>query len=351
MRDVRRIAVFRPNALGDFVFCLPALHALKHRYPLAEITYLGLPWHAEFLVDRTRLIDHVVVVPPIVGIQCVSQSASDRLAEREFIEQMQELRFDIALQMYGGGRHANPLLSRLGAQLTIGMRAADAAPLDRCLHYGGPVNRRLQLLEVAALAGAHYWPMKRELHATPADRVLARTLVPEAPDERLVIIQPGATDPRRRWPAARFAAVADALVEEGAIAVINGSINESGLARAVAQSMRHRSVNLAGKADLSALCGLLARAELVVSNDTGPLHLALALGRPCIGIYWLTNLIESAPLRYERHRSPMARRTDCPVCGQENVDQRCTHDVSFVDDVQLEEVLAHAIDMFRRGGE
>lgn len=59
VRDVRRIAVLRPNTVGDFVFCLPALHALKHRYPHAEITYLGLPWHASILAGRAGPVDHV----------------------------------------------------------------------------------------------------------------------------------------------------------------------------------------------------------------------------------------------------------------------------------------------------
>ncbi len=350
LRDTRRIAVFRPNALGDFIFSLPALHALKQRFPQAHITYLGLPWHADFLKERTRLIDEVVVVPPITGITCATPALQDPDAARLFIGQMRERQFDVALQMFGGGRYANPLVQQMGARLSAGMRSPDAAPLDRCVTYGGPVNRRLQLLEVAALAGARYWPMRRELHATTHDASLARVLVPPAPGQRLVVIQPGATDPRRRWPAAYFAAVADALIEEGAVVVINGSNDERAITHAVTSAMRHRGMDLAGRTSLPALCGLLDRASLVVSNDTGPLHLALALGRPCVGIYWFTNLIESGPLCQEQHRAMLARRIHCPVCGEENIDTRCAHDGSFVDDVSVEEVLAHAIDLFRHGG-
>ena len=347
LSDVRKIAVLRPNAVGDFMFCLPALHALKHSYPEAELVYLGLDWHGQFLLNRPGPVDRVVVLPPISGVTANADAQCDEGPAEEFFDAMRRERFDLALQMYGGGRFANPLVSRLEARLSVGMRAPDAAPLDRCIPYGGVMNRRLQLLEVAALAGAKAWPMRRQLQATCADRHLAAQCVPAAPGQRLVVVQPGAADPRRRWSAARFAAVADALVEEGALVAINGSAAEAAVVAEVIQTMRYPAIDLSGKASLNALCGLLERAALVVSNDTGPLHMALALDRPCVGIYWFTNLIEAAPLCQHRHRAAFSSRLACPVCGAENTARRCEHDASFVDDVTLEEVTALAIEMFR----
>lgn len=344
LRDVRKMAVLRPNAVGDFMFCLPALHALKHAYPEAELVYLGQPWHAQFMAGRAGPIDRVVVVPPMPGINAGTESSAD---VDDFIDSMRCAGFDLALQMYGGGRYANPLVRRFDARLTVGMRSPDAAPLDRALAYGGLVNRRLQLLEVAALAGATAWPMHDELRVTGADRRLAAQLVPALPGQRLVVVQPGASDVRRRWPAARFASVADALVEEGAVVAVNGSAAESPVVRAVIGAMRHPAIDLSGKASLQALCGLLERSALVVSNDTGPLHMALALGKPCVGIYWFSNLVESAPLCQHAHRAALSTRLACPVCGIENTSTRCEHEVSFVDDVPLEEVTALAIGLFR----
>jgi ADP-heptose:LPS heptosyltransferase len=347
LRDVRKIAVLRPNALGDFMFCLPALHALKHAYPDAQLTYLGQPWHAHFLAGRPGPVDRVAVVPPMPGINAGPDASARGPAIDHFITAMRAARFDLALQMYGGGRYANPLVRRFDARLAVGMRSPDAAPLDRALAYGGLVNRRLQLLEVAALAGAQAWPMNGALRVSAADRRLAAQLVPAAPGRPLVVLQPGASDVRRRWPAARYAAVADALVEEGALVAINGSAAETQVVRAVLAAMRHPAIDLAGKASLQALCGLMERCALVVSNDTGPLHMALALGKPCVGIYWFTNLVESAPLCQHGHRAALSTRLACPVCGAENTATRCAHEVSFVDDVSLEEVTALAIDLFR----
>lgn len=348
LQDVRKIAVFRPNALGDFMFCLPALHALKHRYPAAEIHFLGLHWHRDFLGAVAGLVDQVVVVPAMAGIAGVPASASGE-ALPAFLERMRANDYDLALQMYGGGRHSNPVVRALGAKLSIGMRARDAPPLDRNLAYAGLVNRRLQLLELTSLAGARHWPMRRALQLTAAAGRLADELIPYDAGQRLVVIQPGATDPRRRWPVARFAAVADALADEGARIAINAAQAEWQLADQLQKRMRHPAINLAGRAGLPALCGLLQRGALIVSNDTGPLHLALALGTPAVGIYWYTNFLESAPLRQEGHRSALSLRIECPVCGLENLVERCEHDVSFVQDVSLAEVAAQAIDLFRCG--
>lgn len=347
LRDVRKIAVFRPNAVGDFMYCLPALQAIKHCYPGAEVVYLGQQWHADFLAGRPGPVDRCVVIPALPGINAAAGAPGDVTASDDFLQGMQREHFDLALQMYGGGRYANPLVAQFGARTSVGMRTPDAAPLDRCISYRALVNRRLQLLEVTALAGARYWPMTTQLHATSADRELAARLIPHQAGERLVIVQPGASDARRCWSAARFAAVADALVEEGALVAINGSEREAEIVAAVIQAMHHRAVNLSGRSSLKALCGLLERATLVVSNDTGPLHMALALDRPCVGIYWFTNLLESAPLCQDGHRAALSMCIHCPVCGVENTASRCEHDVSFVNDVTLEEVTALSIDLFR----
>ncbi|HEY0062667.1 MAG TPA: glycosyltransferase family 9 protein [Telluria sp.] len=346
LRKVNKIAVLRPNALGDFIFCLPALHALRSAYPGAELVYLGQRWHAEFLAQRLGPVDRAVVVPPLPGMGAPAGNAETPQA-LAFFQTMQREQFDLALQMYGGGRYANPVVQRLEARCSVGMRTADAAPLGRSLPYHGPVNRRLQLLEVALLAGASSWPMAARLHVTALDRNLSMQVMPEADRQAVVLLQPGSKDPRRCWPALRYAAVADALAEEGACIVINGTLDEAPLVHAVQAAMRHQAIDLSGKLSLSGLCGLLARCTMVVANDTGPLHLALEIGTPCVGIYWFTNLIESAPLVQCNHRAAISLRVHCPVCGTENLAQRCEHDVSFVDDVSLEEVTALAIALYR----
>ena len=345
---VRRIAVLRPNAVGDFVFVLPALHALKHTYPDAELVFIGKAWHRAFLAGRPGPVDRVAEMPAAPGVGRPPDASADSPADAHaialFIERMRGERFDLALQMFGGGLYSNPFLMQLQARLTVGMRAPDAPAPDRWLPYREPVNRRLALLEIAGLAGAWPGPLPMpELAVTAIDRARAAQALPPGVGERLVILQPGATDPRRCWPPERFAALGDMLAAEGARIAINGSPAEAALVQAVAGGMRHRAVVLSGTPesgglDLGGLCGLLERAALVVSNDTGPLHLALALGVPSVGIFWLTNLLESMPLRPSGLWAALSVRTRCPVCGQDNLAQRCAHDASFVDEVSVDQV-------------
>jgi ADP-heptose:LPS heptosyltransferase len=373
--DVRRIVVLRPGAVGDFVFALPAFHALKQTYPEAELVLVGKAWHRMFLQGRPGPVDRVVEIPPVPGVgtspavidaaaagatpgmapvaeaeaETEAEAAAEVAAKAEagaeaverFIDEMRAERFDLALQMHGGGCYSNPFLLRFGARLTVGACAPGVPLLDRWIAYREPSQRRLALLEIAGLAGADVRlppATQAELALTEADRGEAASAVPVMPDQPLVVLQPGSTDPRRRWPARSFAALGDRLAQDGACIAINGSPDEAALVHEVAAGMRAPAIVLAGRLGLGGLCGLLERTDLLVSNDTGPLHLGLALGVPSVGIFWLTNLIEGMPLRPSSLHAALSVRTRCPVCDQDNLHRRCPHDVSFVADVSIDEV-------------
>lgn len=349
IEGVERIAVLRPNAVGDFVFSLPALAALRAAYPRAHIALLGKRWHREFLAGRPGPADEVIELPPLPGLGAPAGATEDEARTEAFIAEMRLRRFDLAIQLYGGGRHANPFIRRLGARVAVGMRAADAPALDRNLDYRPWHNERLRLLEVVALAGAPPAMLAPPLALIERDAAELRATLP-LPAGPLVVLQPGATDPRRRWPARHFAAVGDALAAEGAAIAINGSTEEAPLVAEVAEAMRAPVLQPASVLSLSALAALLGRATLVVSNDTGPLHLAQALGTHTVGIYWFMNLLVSAPLVAARHRHAFSARTVCPVCGLDNVASRCLHDDSFVADVSVAEVLSLARAGFSEAG-
>jgi ADP-heptose:LPS heptosyltransferase len=341
MGGVRKIVVLRPGAVGDFVFALPALYALKQTYPEAELVLAGKAWQRTFLQGRPGPVDRVVEVPVIPGVGAPPDAAPEPDAIERFVDAMRAERFDLALQMVGGGRYSNPFLMRFEAGLTVGACAPGVPLLDRWIAYREPGQRRLALLEIAGLAGADVRlpPVSQpELALTAADRREAAAIVPVVPGERLVLLQPGATDPRRRWPARSFAALGDRLAQDGVDVAINGSADEAALVHEVAARMHAPAIELAGRLSLGGLCGLLERATLLVSNDTGPLHLGLALGVPAVGIFWLTNLIEGMPLRPSSLHAALAVRTRCPVCDQDNLHTRCPHDASFVADVSVDEV-------------
>jgi ADP-heptose:LPS heptosyltransferase len=100
------------------------------------------------------------------------------------------------------------------------------------------------------------------------------------------------------------------------------------------------------------LAGLLSGAVLLVSNDTGPLHLGDAVGARTVGVYWCGNLVNCAPFNRTRHRPLASWRIHCPLCGADCTVNRCGHQVSYVADVHSEEVVAAALNLvpgFNRG--
>ncbi|HEY3522377.1 MAG TPA: glycosyltransferase family 9 protein [Candidatus Limnocylindrales bacterium] len=150
--------------------------------------------------------------------------------------------------------------------------------------------------------------------------------------------------PRRLGSAAALArgplrAVARALAADGWRLAVTGTPAEAHLAEAIRDSAEAPVLDLVGRLDLSALVGLLARAGVVVANDTGPLHLASAVGSRTIGIYWVGNAINAAPPFRARDRPLLSWRLECPVCGVNCMTGHCEHDASFVDGVSVDEVL------------
>ncbi|MDG4790433.1 glycosyltransferase family 9 protein [Micromonospora sp. WMMD1102] len=353
---VERIAVLRANALGDFIFALPALDALRAGYPDAELVLLGAPWHERLLRDRPGPVDRVLVVPPAHGIRVAGIGEAEPSAESMagFLDAARRERFDLALQMHGGGANSNPLVAALGARVTAGLRSEDAPPLDRWIRYVYYQPEVVRYLEVAGLVGAGPAGLVPRLVATEADLAEARAVLGE-PDRPRIALHPGASDPRRRWPPDRFAEVADQLVDDGYEVLVTGTPEEREIVEQVVTAARRPVRPLVGALSLGGLVGCYAGCRVVVSNDTGPVHVAAALDTPTVGIFWVGNMINCAvPLR-DRHRPIISWTLNCPVCGRDCSREiyparggggpACPHRVSFVTDVPVVEVLAAVADL------
>ncbi len=343
--EVLKIAVLRGGGLGDLLFTMPALDALADAYPEAEIVLLGTPLHAELLRDRPGPVSRVELLPRARGVYG-GEHEDDPRGTGAFMRRMRAEAFDLACQMHGGGRYSNPFLLALGARHTVGTATADAAPLERTLPYVYYQHEVVRWVETAALAGAPSVGPEPTVAVTPGERRRGRALTGAGP-EPLVVIHPGATDPRRRWPAERFTDLALRCAADGMRVVLVGEGDDAALADAIA---RHASraagdavVSLAGRLTLGDLAGVLAVADICVGNDSGPRHLAQAVGTPTASIYWVGNLINAGPLTRASHRVQLSWTTHCPVCGRDATQvgwtaPRCEHDESFVADVSVDAV-------------
>jgi ADP-heptose:LPS heptosyltransferase len=346
VEGVHKLAVLRANAIGDYLVSLPAIVALRAAYPAAELVLLGADWHVGFLAGRPGPVDRCLAVPPTVGVRD-DQLPSPPAEVGRFFARMRAERFDLAVQLQGGGRHSNPFVRRLGARVTAGSRTPDAQPLDRTVPYTGHQHEIHRFLEVAAVVGAAPVALEPHLELTDADRAEASAVL--AGDDRpLVVLHPGANDPRRRWPVERLAVIGSELARKGARLAVVGTAAEQPLADRLLATLDGDAVDLTGRLGLGGLAGLLEQTALLVGNDSGPRHLAAAVGTATVAVHWCVHLGTYGPLYRARHRAPTSWRLHCPACGANGLqeDGRPDHQASFVADVTVDEVLAEALDLF-----
>lgn len=315
----RRIAVFRALQLGDLLCAVPALRALRRAYPAAEISLIGLPWSAGW-VQRMPCVDRWFEFPGWPGLP---ERSPDLRAVPAFIALMQACRFDLALQLHGAGSIVNPLVASFGATVCAGFfRDGEYCPDPlRFVPWptqGHEIERCLALTDALGLPrdGLHL-----ELPLQLCDRLAVAQRWPQLaqrPDASYVCLHAGAQLPSRRWPVARFAQVATALVAAGQTVVLTGTADERPLADALLAAMpasaRAGVLDVLGQTTLWQLGALVERARLVVCNDTGTSHVAAALRVPSVVISSGSDTARWAPLDRVRHRV-LAHPVACRPCA------------------------------------
>lgn len=337
---VQRLAVLRANGVGDYVVAEPALSALRAAYPQAEITLLGAAHTRPLVEDRPGPCDRYVQVPLTRGVRVGDDPDASPEELEAWCAAQRAYGYDLAVQLHGGGRNSNALLLRLGARTTAGTATPDAPKPDRWVPYTPLQHDTVRWLEVVRTVGAVSDRLEPQVVVTEADLAESRAVLP--PDGRpLVVVHPGATDPRRCYPEERLGAVAAALAARGArVAVLGGPGDADRVARVADAGTAAGTpfATVVGGLSLGGLIGTLRRADLVLGNDSGPRHLAGAVGTPTVAVFTSSNLVDVAPLSRTWHRVAVSWTSACEVCGRRVVDGRCEHDTSATWDVPLEEV-------------
>jgi ADP-heptose:LPS heptosyltransferase len=300
----RSVAVVRMlRGLGDMLCLVPALRALRAALPKAGITLIGLPWAKEFVARFGHYVDELVESPGYPGIP-EAAARIDRLPR--FFAAMQERRFDLALQMHGNGTVTNPFTVLLGARLNAGFFVPGqfCPDRDRFLPYEENEPEVIRHLRLLALLGISPVGENLEFPLYKEDR-RALAVLPETRNlwpRTYVCVHPGSSGRGRRWPAERFALLADAISDLGMPVVLTGNTSEAGLTRQVARAMKARPIDCSGRTTLGAIGVLLSNAMLLVSNDTGISHLAAALQVPSVVIFTDSEADRWAPLDRDLHR-------------------------------------------------
>lgn len=348
---VAKAAVVCCSGIGDFLMATPAIEALAHGYPGADIHLIARQWHLDFVQGRYPYIRQVHIVPRWAGVSD-EESGVD---SDEFFGRMAEERFDIAVQMQDGGGEVNAFVRRLGARLSVGYsslrerRSSDLPDVGlRYLPYTPEVMRHLELVGLLGVEPRRFEP---EAQALERDRQEAHGLMDgfAEENEEVAVLHPGAGSGRRLWPIERFARVADRLIEDyGIKVVVVGVSPDFPRTQRLRECAAHpeRMLDLVGKTTAGGLIGVIDRARLFLGNCSGPAHLAAALRIPSVVVFGCGDLIREAPFARQVFRPVISWRTQCPVCGARD---SCPDEASWMDEAPEEEVIENAVDLMDSG--
>jgi heptosyltransferase-1 len=302
-----RIAIIKLSSLGDVIHALPVAHALRIALPSAHLTWVVEAREYAILHDHPDL-DAVVPVDTRLWRRLIWRPAGARQVLGKVGRLRERIRgasFDVAIDLQGLLK-SGLLTAYTGAPLRIGFSAGRCRERWNALftnrHVTPPDSARHVVEQyLALLAPLGIEPGPAEFHVpvpAAAERRIEEFLVNEGvkPGDRLVAINPGAGHPQKRWSVARFGALAERLATEaGARVLLLWGPDEAHMAREISLALPGHSALLAPPTDLGELTALLKRCRLMIANDTGPLHLAAALGTPALGLYGPTRAERNGP--------------------------------------------------------
>jgi lipopolysaccharide heptosyltransferase I len=289
----RCIALIKPSALGDIVHSLPVLAALRRRYPEAHLAWVVNRAYEPLLaghpdLDATVAFDRNALRRGLVD---------SVLSGLRFLSRLRRERFDLVIDLQGLLRTAVMALAS-GAARRVGLASARE----------GAVWAYTDVVSDAGAAHAvdRYWAVAEALGVTAKDIRFHLAVRPEATQWALaqlagaprpwLTVGVGARWATKRWPTEHFAALVQlAQWHYGGTAVFVGGPDEAALAHDTARQLRDPVRNLVGRTSLPQLAAVLQLADLMIANDTGPLHLAVALGRPVVAPFTCTQARLTGP--------------------------------------------------------
>ena len=368
-RDFRRILLIKLSALGDVVHTFPVLNKLRRRYPAAQLDWLVTPGIAE-------LLRHNPAINNVVEFARDERSAAwwsgiwqpgPYVSAARLMTTLRAAKYDLVLDLQGQLRSAFFAFTS-GAPVRIGFekpRADVWQTLSRSIpdearrhawrgaregsylaytdHIAVPnldVHPVERYLGVGAMLGLDNgapdfsFPIPKEANA----RIDALLDYYDVANKRLVVMAPGTNWETKEWRRDAFAEVARHFLQKGFAVKLIGTERERAVCDAVA-ALAPGAINLAGETTLSELAALIARTALCVSNDSGPMHLAVALGRTVVSVFGPTDPVWAGP--YRRDGAVLRAGLACSPCYLRLL-SRCPHNHDCMNNVATAAVIERA---------
>ena len=273
---IKKILVIRIDEIGDVILTTPVLRALKKRFPGASLTML--------MKDQTKEL--LLTNPNVDNIIIARSWFKEKFSLRDFfqlINQLKKQKFDLTVELHTDPR--NILLGFLASRYVIGFGYRGFGfLLDKKAHYR---KKHIieQNLDVVRLVGADA-DARLELFFSKKDEEKINAVVKEEKSKKLICINPGTGRKNKFWLNERWAALADILIGKYKASItFTGSKDEKELIAAIQKKMKHPSRDLTGKLALLELAALIKKCDLFLGPDTGPLHIARAVGTNLIGLF------------------------------------------------------------------
>jgi heptosyltransferase I len=340
---MNRILILKLGAIGDVIHSLPVLSTLRSHLPRAHIAWAVEEPAAPVLEGNDALNE-------IILLQRKRLSGAGALPYiGRWVSNLRGKSFDVVLDLHN--LFKTGLIARAsGASLRIGFRKfreGNFLFMNRWVkpapHYKHAVDKYLSLLMALGIEEPH-WKRTFPLRWGAADEEAVRRFLAEADvndGETLVAVNPGARWPSKRWPPERFAAVADEIAKRyTARMVILWGPGEKPLAESVAHRMSARSL-IPPDCTLKQLMALINRCHLMISGDTGPVHLAASLGKPTVVLFGPSDPERNGPYGpgHEIVRSPVSPASHWMTKE---------HGRHWMDGITVEEVVAAAVRKLER---
>jgi heptosyltransferase-1 len=349
-REFAKILLIKLSAVGDVIHTIPVLNKLRRRYPAAQLDWLVTPAIGE-------LLRHHPAISNVVEFARDDWSAPWRPIR--LAAKLRRTRYDLVVDMHGQFRTALFALAT-GAPVRIGFDRPRASVWDASPRKFPEETRKHAwqgAREGSWIAYTHHIPIPTlDLHAVdrylnvgpllgldggaadfsfpiPAEannRIEALLDYYGAAGKKLAVLAPGTIWETKQWRRAGFAEVAHYLLQKGFAVVLAGAAREQAVCAEVAK-LERGVINLAGETTLSELAALVRRAAICVTNDSGPMHLAVALDRPVVSIFGPTDPVWIGP--YRRADAVLQTKLECSPCYLRQLsrcpnDHRCMTEVS-----------------------
>lgn len=279
----RRILIIRTDRIGDVLLSTPVIKAMRDAFPNSHIAMMVRPY-AEEIVDGNPYLDEVILFDK-------DRKHKGWFAMLKFANEVRRKRFDLALILHPTNRsNLIPFLAgipeRVGYNKKLGILLTKKIKDLKHIGEKHEIDYNLDVLRAVGIEAKDrmlYMPVKEE-HEKVIDRFFVLNDLNE--NEGVVAFHPGASCPSKRWSAFRFGRVADELVERYKFrVVIIGGPSDVETVKQMHMAMLHAPIILSEKHSLGEVAALLKRCKIFISNDSGPVHIAVAVGTPVIAIF------------------------------------------------------------------